>query len=101
MTHMGMVAGLHINMIRHRQTSLKCVMRTVVNGANTLLWTDPWTNCTSLVDILGRDRYHLSSNKNATISSIIHGGRWNTFTISEERECRMVINQILIISQGS
>lgn len=89
------------NMIKHRVSSLKCIKRVIVNGINTILWTDPWINCTSLVDILGWDIYYLSEHKNVSVSHIIQEGHWNTGNITVTRECSSIIHQIPIQLEGS
>lgn len=89
------------NMIKYRSTSLKCIKRVIVNGSNTLLWTDPWINCTSLVEILGWDRYYLREHKYVPVSHIIQEGHWITGSLIENRECGAIINQVPIQSGRS
>lgn len=44
------------NMIKHRASSLKCIKRVIVNGTNTILWTNPWiTSPVLLINLDGTD----------------------------------------------
>lgn len=69
-----------VNIIKHRASSLLCIKRVIINGINTILWTDTWINCTSLVDNIGWDRHHLSKHKNVPVSYIVQDGQWDTRT---------------------
>lgn len=89
------------NMIKPRSESLKCVKIIIVNGHSTMLWTEQWLNCKSLVDILGQDIYYISEHKHAIISQLIQQGQWNTLTLAEARERSALINAIQIQPEGT
>lgn len=70
-------------------------------GSQKYLFMDRlWLSGKYLVDILGWDKYHLSTTKHTAAKSIIQNNQWNTFRFTETREISTLINQVQIFLDG-
>lgn len=61
--------------LQQRYLAANIMNRQTVNGEHTDLWSDPWINHKSLVDLIGWSRVSMRSTSHSKVSSIIKDGQ--------------------------